>query len=149
MKSDRLRSYTRRKVHLIRRLRRRDALAASTTRTPAGVFSQATPQLTVRQNPLPQSPTDGERRCSMVHGVLLARAATADRRADASPCAFPPRSAMRAPAAHGALQNGKDGGAAGAMQALTATDFDGRPRKVSEAQDRERAGGNRGGPRRY
>jgi len=37
-----------------------------------------------------------------------------------------------------------------AMQALNGTDFDGRPlNKVNEAQDRERSGGNRGGPRRY
>src|SRR3984893_12389948 len=37
-----------------------------------------------------------------------------------------------------------------AMQALNGTDFDGRPLKVNEAQDRERpGGGNRGGPRRY
>ncbi len=36
-----------------------------------------------------------------------------------------------------------------AMQALNGTDFDGRPLKVNEAQDRERSGGNRGGPRRY
>ena len=36
-----------------------------------------------------------------------------------------------------------------AMQALNGTDFDGRPLKVNEAHDRERAGGDRGGPRRY
>jgi RNA recognition motif-containing protein len=41
-----------------------------------------------------------------------------------------------------------------AMQALNGADFDGRPLKVNEAQDRERGGGgggggNRGGPRRY
>jgi RNA recognition motif-containing protein len=41
-----------------------------------------------------------------------------------------------------------------AMQALNGSDFDGRPLKVNEAQDRERSGGgggggNRGGPRRY
>jgi RNA recognition motif-containing protein len=41
-----------------------------------------------------------------------------------------------------------------AMQALNGTDFDGRPLKVNEAQDRERSGGgggNRGGggARRY
>ena len=37
-----------------------------------------------------------------------------------------------------------------AMQALNATDFDGRALKVSEAQERERSGGGgRGGPRRY
>jgi RNA recognition motif-containing protein len=37
-----------------------------------------------------------------------------------------------------------------AMQALNATDFDGRSLKVSEAQERERSGGGgRGGPRRY
>ena len=42
-----------------------------------------------------------------------------------------------------------------AMQALNGTDFDGRPLKVNEAQDRERSGGgnrsggNRSGPRRY
>ena len=38
-----------------------------------------------------------------------------------------------------------------AMQALDGTDFDGRPLKVNEAQERERSGGgNRhGGPRRY
>jgi hypothetical protein len=39
------------------------------------------------------------------------------------------------------------------MQALNGADFDGRPLKVNEAQDRERSGGggggNRGGPRRY
>jgi RNA recognition motif-containing protein len=38
--------------------------------------------------------------------------------------------------------------AAHAMQVLNGTDFDGRPLKVSEAQDRERSGGDRG-PRRY
>jgi RNA recognition motif-containing protein len=40
-----------------------------------------------------------------------------------------------------------------AMQALNGADFDGRPLKFNEAQDRERSGGggggNRGGPRRY
>ena len=37
-----------------------------------------------------------------------------------------------------------------AMQALNGQDFEGRPLKVNEAQDRERSGGgNRGGPRRY
>lgn len=39
-----------------------------------------------------------------------------------------------------------------AMQALNGADFDGRPLKVNEAQDRERSGGgggHRGGPRRY
>lgn len=39
-----------------------------------------------------------------------------------------------------------------AMQALNGADFEGRPLKVNEAQDRERSGGgggNRGGPRRY
>ena len=37
-----------------------------------------------------------------------------------------------------------------AMQALNGTEVDGRPLKVSEAQDRARSGGgNRGGPRRY
>src|SRR3984893_8400398 len=37
-----------------------------------------------------------------------------------------------------------------AMQALNGVDFDGRPLKVHEAQERERpGGGNRGGPRRY
>jgi RNA recognition motif-containing protein len=38
-----------------------------------------------------------------------------------------------------------------AMQALNGTDFDGRPLKVNEAQERERSGGgNRGdGSRRY
>lgn len=42
-----------------------------------------------------------------------------------------------------------------AMQALNGSDFDGRPLKVNEAQDRERSGGggggggHRGGPRRY
>jgi RNA recognition motif-containing protein len=38
-----------------------------------------------------------------------------------------------------------------AMQALNGKDFDGRPLKVNEAQDRERSGGggNRGGARRY
>jgi RNA recognition motif-containing protein len=42
--------------------------------------------------------------------------------------------------------------AARAMQALNGTDFDGRPLKVNEAQDRPRnggGGGGRGGPRRY
>jgi RNA recognition motif-containing protein len=39
--------------------------------------------------------------------------------------------------------------AARAMQALNGTDFDGRALKVNEAQDRERSGGGRGGPRRY
>lgn len=34
-----------------------------------------------------------------------------------------------------------------AMQALNGTDFEGRSLKVSEAQERERTGGNR--PRRY
>jgi hypothetical protein len=128
MKSDRLRSYARRKVYRIRRLRRGNALATSTARTSAGIFAQAAPQLTVRQNSLPESPANGERRCSMVHGVLLARAGAADHRADASPCAFPPKSA-NAPtatarvlgAAHAArarqsmtrVQNTKDGGVAG------------------------------------
>ena len=36
-----------------------------------------------------------------------------------------------------------------AMQALNGTDFDGRPLKVNEAQDRERSGGGNRGPRRY
>ncbi len=36
-----------------------------------------------------------------------------------------------------------------AMQALNGVDFEGRALKVNEAQDRERSGGNRGGPRRY
>jgi RNA recognition motif-containing protein len=36
-----------------------------------------------------------------------------------------------------------------AMQALNGTEFDGRSLKVSEAQERERSGGNRGDPRRY
>ena len=36
-----------------------------------------------------------------------------------------------------------------AMQALNGTDFDGRPLKVSEAQERDRSGGNRGGRRAY
>ncbi len=36
-----------------------------------------------------------------------------------------------------------------AMQALNGVDFEGRALKVSEAQDRERSGGGRGGPRRY
>jgi RNA recognition motif-containing protein len=39
-----------------------------------------------------------------------------------------------------------------AMQALNGADFDGRPLKVNEAQDRPRGGGggnHRGGPRRY
>ena len=40
-----------------------------------------------------------------------------------------------------------------AMQALNGADFEGRPLKVNEAQDRERSGGggggHRGGPRRY
>jgi cold-inducible RNA-binding protein len=36
-----------------------------------------------------------------------------------------------------------------AMQALNGTDFEGRPLRVSEAQDRQRPGsGNRGGPGR-
>lgn len=35
-----------------------------------------------------------------------------------------------------------------AMQALNGKDFDGRPLKVNEAQDRP-SGGGRGGPRRY
>ncbi len=40
--------------------------------------------------------------------------------------------------------------AARAMQALNGANFEGRPLKVNEAQDRERSGGgNRGGPRRY
>ena len=34
-----------------------------------------------------------------------------------------------------------------AMQALNGTDFGGRPRRVSEAQERDRSGGGR--PRRY
>jgi len=37
--------------------------------------------------------------------------------------------------------------AARAMQALNGADFDGRPLKVNEAQDRERGGGGGGGPR--
>lgn len=36
-----------------------------------------------------------------------------------------------------------------AMQALNGKDFEGRALKVNEAQDRERSGGGRGGPRRY
>jgi RNA recognition motif-containing protein len=40
-----------------------------------------------------------------------------------------------------------------AIQALNGADFDGRPLKVDEAQDRQRSGGGggggRGGPRRY
>ena len=36
-----------------------------------------------------------------------------------------------------------------AMQALNGTELDGRSLRVSEAQERERSGGNRGGPRRY
>jgi RNA recognition motif-containing protein len=39
-----------------------------------------------------------------------------------------------------------------AMQALNGTDFEGRPLKVNEAQERERSGGGgsrSGGPRRY
>src|ERR1700730_19182314 len=83
MKSDRLRSYARRKVYRIGRLRRGNALATSIAQTSAGIFAQAAPQLTVRQNSLPESPANGERRCSMVHGVLLARAAAADHRANA------------------------------------------------------------------
>jgi RNA recognition motif-containing protein len=39
--------------------------------------------------------------------------------------------------------------AARAMQALNGTDVDGRALKVNEAQERERSGGSRGGPRRY
>jgi RNA recognition motif-containing protein len=40
--------------------------------------------------------------------------------------------------------------AARAMQALNGTDYEGRPLKVNEAQDRNRSGaGNGGGPRRY
>jgi RNA recognition motif-containing protein len=43
--------------------------------------------------------------------------------------------------------------AARAMQALNGADFDGRPLKVNEAQDKERSGGGGGqrpgGPRRY
>ncbi|MBV9344246.1 MAG: RNA-binding protein [Gammaproteobacteria bacterium] len=36
-----------------------------------------------------------------------------------------------------------------AMQALNGKDFEGRALKVNEAQERERSGGGRGGPRRY
>ncbi len=36
-----------------------------------------------------------------------------------------------------------------AMQALNGVDFDGRPLKVNEAQERPNGGGGRGGPRRY
>ena len=42
--------------------------------------------------------------------------------------------------------------AARAMQALNGADFDGRPLKVNEAQDKDRSGGGgqrSGGPRRY
>ena len=39
--------------------------------------------------------------------------------------------------------------AARAIQALNGTELDGRSLRVNEAQDRERSGGNRGGPRRY
>jgi RNA recognition motif-containing protein len=39
--------------------------------------------------------------------------------------------------------------AARAMQALNGTELDGRSLRVNEAQDRQRPGGNRGGPRRY
>ena len=36
-----------------------------------------------------------------------------------------------------------------AMQALNGADFEGRPLKVNEAQDRERSGGGNRGPRRF
>jgi RNA recognition motif-containing protein len=36
-----------------------------------------------------------------------------------------------------------------AMQALNGKDFDGRPLKVNEAQDKDRSGGGNGGARRY
>jgi RNA recognition motif-containing protein len=36
-----------------------------------------------------------------------------------------------------------------AMQALNGADLDGRALKVNEAQDKERSGGGRGGPRRF
>jgi RNA recognition motif-containing protein len=36
-----------------------------------------------------------------------------------------------------------------AMQALNGTDFEGRPLRVNEAQERERSGGGNRGPRRY
>jgi cold-inducible RNA-binding protein len=39
--------------------------------------------------------------------------------------------------------------AARAMQAINGTEMGGRSLKVNEAQDRDRSGGNRGGPRRY
>jgi RNA recognition motif-containing protein len=41
--------------------------------------------------------------------------------------------------------------AARAMQALNGTDFDGRPLRINEAQDKQRSGGggNGGGSRRY
>ena len=40
--------------------------------------------------------------------------------------------------------------AARAMQALNGADFDGRPLRINEAQNKERSGGNdRGGQRRY
>lgn len=41
------------------------------------------------------------------------------------------------------------GDASRAMQALNGKDFEGRPLKVNEAQERERPGGDRGGARRY
>ncbi len=36
-----------------------------------------------------------------------------------------------------------------AMQALNGADFEGRPLRVNEAQERPAGGGGRGGPRRY
>ncbi len=36
-----------------------------------------------------------------------------------------------------------------AMQALNGADFEGRPLRVNEAQERPAGGGSRGGPRRY
>ena len=42
-----------------------------------------------------------------------------------------------------------DADASRAMQALNGKDFEGRALKVNEAQDRDRSGGRRSGPRRY
>src|SRR5205823_1054162 len=66
MKSARLRSHTGREIHGIRRLRRGYALTASIANTSAGVFTLTAPQCAIRQSSLPESQTDGERRCDII-----------------------------------------------------------------------------------
>jgi hypothetical protein len=72
MQPDRLRSHARWEVHCVRRLRRGNTLTTSIAQTASGIFTQAAPQRTVRQSSLAQARPDGERRRTMVHGMLLA-----------------------------------------------------------------------------